>query len=216
MGREKMKREVILIAAIAAALIITIGGAFVAFNFITGTVEISEVIDDVQIAPRAPENPRAPEHEHTPQNGRASESDRTPAPDFTIEDYYGNEVKLSDMRGKPVVVNFWASWCPPCRAEMPDFNAVFEEIGENVHFMMINATDGARETKEAGAAFIEEGGYTFPVYYDIKLEAVVSYGIRAFPTTVFIDGDGYIVGAIEGMISEDTLRRGIDLASGGR
>ena len=120
-------------------------------------------------------------------NAAAEPEERFMAPDFTVYDIDGNNVKLSDMLGKPVVLNFWASWCPPCKEEMPDFNNVYNEAGDETIFMMVNATDGARETKDKGAAFISEGGYAFPVYYDLDLEAVNQYGIRALPTSVFID-----------------------------
>ncbi|MBP3544577.1 MAG: TlpA family protein disulfide reductase, partial [Lachnospiraceae bacterium] len=76
-----------------------------------------------------------------------TEPEKVPAPDFTVIDAEGNEVKLSDMRGKPVVVNFWASWCGPCKMEMPEFEEVYKELGDEVHFMMVNLTDGWQETQ---------------------------------------------------------------------
>ena len=83
------------------------------------------------------------------------------APDFTVYDREGNPVRLSDYAGKPVVLNFWASWCPPCKSEMPDFHAAYEELGDQVQFLMVNATDGSRETVDTAASFIQEQGYTF-------------------------------------------------------
>ncbi len=133
------------------------------------------------------------------------------APDFTVYDNEGNKVQLSDMIGKPIVLNFWASWCPPCKSEMPEFNKVYEELGEDVHFMMVDAVDGSRETKEKGQAYVEKNGFSFPVYFDIDRNAVFQYGIRAFPTTLFIDKDGYVVTGVEGAIDEKTLRKGIEL-----
>ena len=100
----------------------------------------------------------------------ASEEELTPAPDFTVYDFQGNEVSLSDFRGKPVVLNFWASWCGPCKREMPDFESIYQELGEDVEFMMVNVTDGSRETRDSAAEFIAGEGYTFPVYYDSQLE----------------------------------------------
>jgi len=140
---------------------------------------------------------------------RQDDNGRTLAPDFTVQDAEGNEVRLSDRLGKPVVLNFWASWCPPCRVEMPDFNTVFEDIGHEVNFMMVCIVDGARETRDTGAAYIEENGYTFPVYYDIGQDAAMQYAIRSIPTTMFIDADGYVVTWAEGAIPEETLRLGI-------
>jgi thiol-disulfide isomerase/thioredoxin len=111
----------------------------------------------------------------------------------------------------PVILNFWASWCPPCKSEMPAFNDMYAEYGDQIHFMMVNATDGSRETKKSGAEYISSNGYLFPVYYDVNQDALSQYGIRAFPTSVFIDAEGYLVAGIEGAINEETLLKGINL-----
>jgi len=139
--------------------------------------------------------------------------ERIPAPDFSVEDTEGNPVALSDLVGNPVVLNFWASWCPPCRSEMPEFNRVYEDIGDTVQFMMINAIGSRGETKEDGMRYIAEEAFTFPVYFDMEQEAVIEYGIRAFPTSIFIDAEGYVVAGVEGAINEETLRRGITMIS---
>ena len=133
------------------------------------------------------------------------------APDFTVYDSEGNAVKLSDMLGKPVVLNFWASWCPPCKAEMPHFDEVNAELGGEIQFMMVDLVDGVRETVEVGLAYIEEQGYSFPVFFDSDGEGGSTYGIRSIPTTFFIDKEGNIVTGMQGAIDEITLREGIEL-----
>jgi len=131
------------------------------------------------------------------------------APDFTVYDSDGNAHKLSDFRGKPVVLNFWASWCGPCKSEMPDFDEAYAQHGNNIHFLMVNLTDNYQETVDAASAFIEENGYGFPVYYDTDVDAAAAYGVSSVPVTYFIDGDGYLVAMGQGMLSAYDLARGI-------
>lgn len=134
-----------------------------------------------------------------------------PAPNITVQDADGNSVSLADMKGKPVVLNFWASWCGPCQSEMPDFDEVAAELGDKVHFMMVNATDGNRETVDTAKAFIEKKGYTFPVYFDTDQSASYAYGVSGIPMTFFIDAAGNYVAHASGAISKEVLMRGIDM-----
>ena len=131
------------------------------------------------------------------------------APDFTVYDFEGNEVKLSDFKGKSVVLNFWASWCGPCKNEMPDFQQLYEEYGEDVHFVIVNMTDGGRETVESAKKFVEKAGYTFPVYFDTEYEASTVYAVSSIPTTYFIDKDGYGIAWGRGMLSRELIEEGI-------
>lgn len=147
----------------------------------------------------------------TEEETNDAEQQKTLAPDFIVFDAEGKEVKLSDYMGKPIVLNFWASWCGPCQMEMPDFHEKYLDIGEDIHFLMINMTDGSRETVESASGFVAEKGYTFPVLYDTESNAAVTYGAYSLPTTYFIDGDGYIVARAVGAIGADTLQQGIDM-----
>lgn len=102
-----------------------------------------------------------------------------------VEDKDGNTIRLSDFLGKPVIVNFWASWCGPCQSEMPDFDTFYTEYGDDIVFMMVNLTDGSRETKESAQKFIDENGYSFPVYFDTDLNGASTYGASSIPATYF-------------------------------
>lgn len=141
---------------------------------------------------------------------QTTERPKTMAPDFVVCDAEGNEVALSDFRGKPVVLNFWASWCGPCKSEMPDFQEVYEEYGDDVQFLMVNLTDGRQETVESASQYIAGYGYTFPVYYDVERMAAREYGVNSVPRTYFIDEEGYLVDSVYKVITKEYLISGIE------
>ena len=151
----------------------------------------------------------------TPQEETQATADTKPKrqlpPDFTVYDAEGNPVKLSDMRGKPVIVNFWASWCGPCKQEMPDFQAAYETYGDQILFMMVNLTGGKNETKESAQAHISSNGFTFPVYFDLDKSAAVAYNTVTIPATYFYNAEGYLMANATGIISAATLQQGIDM-----
>lgn len=129
------------------------------------------------------------------------------APDFTVLDMAGNEVNLSDYFGKPIIINFWATWCGPCKSELPAFNNMYEKYKDDVHFLFINLTDGSRETVEGVTQFMEEEGYTFPVYFDTTMEAATKYGAYSIPTTFLIDDEGVPVHSQMGALPEDAIEQ---------
>lgn len=133
------------------------------------------------------------------------------ATNFTVYDEAGQAVQLSDFQGKPVVLNFWASWCGPCRSEMPHFDALSQKLEGKVHFLMVNVTDGQREDVAKAAAFIKKQGYSFPVYFDKNLQAAAAYNIYALPTTYFIDAQGKIVSQASGALTAGALQTGVNM-----
>lgn len=153
------------------------------------------------------------EESHTDSSGNtdSSENKIETAPDFTMTDASGEEVKLSDFFGKPVVLNFWASWCGPCKSEMPHFEDAYQKYGEDINFVIVNLTDGARETVEAASDFIEEQGYTFPLYFDTNTEGAMTYGTYSIPVTYFIGADGVPVAQANGALDAATLQKGLDM-----
>lgn len=148
--------------------------------------------------------------EATDTSDNNSATDKIKADDFTVLDKDGNSVNLSDYIGKPLVVNFWASWCPPCKSEMPDFNEVYKEMGEEITFMMVDMTDGSRETIEKAQSFVEDKGYSFPVYFDTKQDAAYTYKVYSIPTTLFIDKDGNLVETVKIAMTKKVLLQNIE------
>lgn len=152
-----------------------------------------------------------PEQDTTAATEEAAEPEKIMAIDFTVEDAEGDQVNLLSFVGKPIVLNFWASWCGPCKSELPDFQAAYEKYGEEVEFVIVNMTDGVRETKEIATAYMEEQGYTLPVYYDTEQDAAYTYGVYSLPTTYFVAEDGELVAGAQGMIDAETLEYGISM-----
>lgn len=187
----------ILAAAIAAA-------AFVGIYFLYGTLKDRY----------APEQ-FAEVSESTGTGRQESEEETgTAAPDFTVLDENGEAVSLSDYAGKPIVLNFWASWCYYCKVEMPDFDEAYQNHPE-IQFMMVNVTDGSQETMESAQNFLAEAGYEFPVFFDTELDAAMTYGATGLPMTVFIDAEGNLVTYARGMLKAEQLEQGIGMISEG-
>lgn len=138
-----------------------------------------------------------------------------PAPDFTLKDQNGVEHKLSDYKGKTVFLNFWATWCGPCKREMPSIEKLYNELGKNqedVVFLGVanpqvdgnpRASDGPMEKV---LQYLDEGGYTFPTVMDTTGDVFMQYGITSFPTTFMIDKNGNIYGGVTGTLSESVMR----------
>ena len=173
----------------------------------------------------APAPSEAPVSE-TPVPGEspaASERPVIPAPDFTLVDQYGETHTLSDYAGKTVFLNFWATWCGPCKSEMPEIQALYEKYGENQGDLIVLGvanpkTEDAPYNQDVTQAeveqFLEDNGYTFPVVMDTTGEIFYYYGITAFPTTFMISADGnvfgYVPGALTGDIMESIVQQTMD------
>ena len=200
----------LLIWILAFAVVIV--GASVLYNRLSGEVELGGLATAPQAA-AAPEETEEAAGETAEAPGE-TEARANTAPDFTVYDLEGNAHKLSDFRGKPVLLNFWASWCGPCQMEMPDFQKFYESHGDKVHFVIVNLTDGQQETVESASKFIAEKGYTFPVYYDTDIDAAMKYGVSAVPVSYFIDAEGNFVAWAQGALNADMLQQGMDMLLG--
>lgn len=131
------------------------------------------------------------------------------APDFTYYDQDGNAATLRDLRGLPLIVNFFASWCGPCRSEMPYLDAAIKAYDGQVQFLMVDMNAFNSDTPQAVSAMMEDGGYTFPVFFDSDGEGVLTYQVASIPTTLFIAADGELLGRHVGAMTEDMLAKGI-------
>ena len=132
-----------------------------------------------------------------------------PAPDFTLTDQYGETHTLSDYQGQTVFLNFWATWCGPCKMEMPDIQALYEEWDENAGDLVVLGVAGPGIGREGSAeditAFLEANGYTYPVVMDDTGTLFYQYGISAYPTTFMIDPEGNVFGYVQGAVSREIM-----------
>jgi cytochrome c-type biogenesis protein len=137
-----------------------------------------------------------------------------PAFDFTLTDQYGKEHTLSDYKGKVIFLNFWATWCPPCRGELPDIEELYQEYGKNEGDVIILGVanpvsdaypNNADVTEDEVLSFLEDKGYTFPVLLDETGGVLSDYYISAFPTTFMIDKQGNIYGYVPGALTKDMM-----------
>lgn len=167
---------------------------------------VSVAKPDEPAAPDAatPDEPAAPDADENAGTD-TDKPDAVAAPDFPMLNADGETVRLSDFQGNPVVLNFWATWCPPCREELPHFADAYAEYGDRVTFLITDLTDGRDETIEGVQAFMAEYGYTFPVCYDTQAEGAYAYAVNAIPSTYFIRADGTIHSYQIGALDRETL-----------
>lgn len=142
-------------------------------------------------------------------------TEKLPAIDFTLKDQNGTEHTLSDYKGKTIFLNFWATWCPPCRKEMPDIQKLYEEFGNNEGDVIILGVANPKTkgnpysqdgTIEEIAGFLKEGEYTYPTAMDTTGDVFRNYYITSFPTTFMIDKDGNVFGYVTGALTEEIMR----------
>lgn len=144
----------------------------------------------------------------------SNDEERIKSIDFTLTDQYGKTHKLSDYEGKVVFLNFWATWCPPCKEEMPHIEQLYKDYKKNNEDVVIlgvaSPNLGREGSREHVINFLKDEGYTFPVVLDEDGELAYQYGINAFPTTFIIDKEGYVTQYIPGAMNKETMKSFIE------
>jgi peroxiredoxin len=135
-----------------------------------------------------------------------------PAPDFELASINGQPVHLSDYKGHPVLINYWATWCPPCREELPLIQSRHEKYSSNLVVLAINAGEDLATVQN----YIKTRGFTFPVLLDPEWKAEALFGILAYPTSVFIDKNGIIQARYVGGLNENVLDDNLGLIGVGK
>lgn len=197
---NKIKKHMNLIKQISGIIIIIAGFIMIVNGFI-GINKTSNIKD----ANSSQSNISSQEEE---------EDEKLDIIDFTLYDQYGEAHTLSEYKGKVVFLNFWATWCGPCRSEMPHIEEIYKQYNENnddVVILGVASPNLGREGSEENIKnFLREGNYTFPVVMDTNGEFAFQYGVSAYPTTFIIDKEGYVKGYIPGAMNKETMEKIIE------
>ena len=184
-------------------------------------IKVPVTIEKTETAPQLPAEPApqpqgvtvsaaAPVPEQNVVEPQPEPAPEPKMPDIPLTRLDGTKTSFDAVRqGKPVVINYFASWCPPCKQELPYFLKAYETYKDRVEFMFIDSLDGTRETEATIRAFVKEFPFTGPVYFDDGLFAYL-FQTSSLPTTVFFASDGTIVSGHLGLVSEDVLIKSIE------
>jgi thiol-disulfide isomerase/thioredoxin len=202
-----MKKNVTSLILVLIAFVAIIIIALVAYNALRETAQpmsfIPQMIESgTEVATEA--------EVQAPQQS-IQETQEPKMPDIPFYTLDGTETSFEQIRkGRAVVINYWASWCPPCKEELPHFQKAYDTYGEQISFIFLNALDGQRETIQTVTKFIKDFGFTGPVYTDEGLFSYI-FQTNSLPTTVFIHADGTLASGYLGYISESVLQQNIEL-----
>lgn len=200
---ERVKSKGLSIKRIGGMLLVLTGLVFL-MNGLTGPKEVITKPTNEKVQEQS-----SSKEEQTNKEAEVDE-EAVLAPDFILEDQYGNTHKLSDYQGKTVFLNFWATWCPPCKKEMPDIEKLYEEYGLNEDEVIVLGVAmpniGREGSKEDIIEFLDDEGYTFPVVFDESAELMYNYQITAFPTTFIINPKGEVALYVPGAMDLSTMK----------
>lgn len=219
----KKHRGVVNYTVKIGAVLLIIMGVMTFTGLMNGMTSYLSQTDGIQIGVTKEEEQEEQEVQNAPQSEQGTQGENEPqdtaeekeksdavaAPDFTLTDQYGKEHTLSEYKGKTVFLNFWATWCPPCRGEMPEIQELYENYGLNEEELVVLGVAAPGIGQEGDVSyvteFLEENGYTFPVVMDESGLVFWSYGIQAYPTTFMIDKEGNVYGYVEGALTGEIM-----------
>lgn len=213
---DKIKAHMLLIKKLGGIILIFAGMLMV----VTAGKEISNhqgnMAEQVTEDTESIQNEAVDEQLKEESSSQEIPNDKIKALDFSLYDQYGQLHALSEYKGKTIFLNFWATWCPPCKEEMPYIEEIYKEYGENTEDVIIlgivNPELGREVDKAAIENFLEENNYTFPVMFDTNYSLIYKYGLSAFPSTLIIDEAGYINVYVPGAMDKATMKKIIDEA----
>ena len=189
-------------------------------NDVTGYLSKLSLTDQTSEPSQTSQPDETSQPSQTAEASSADERPILPAVDFSLKDQYGNTHTLSDYKGKTIFLNFWATWCPPCRAEMPDIQKLYENYSQEgddalIVLGVVAPELGQETTIEGITDFLEENKFTYPVLMDTEMELFQAYGISSYPTTFMIDRDGNVYGYISGQLDENIMKSIIEQTMNG-
>lgn len=205
-----MKKIVIALILILSLILLIVGSAYTVYKYNASQINNSTkkiIKDNASLEKNFNSSNNISTDNKNPNNISANEiikeNVKIKATDFKLKDLSGKEVSLSDYKGKKIFLNFWASWCPPCKAEMPEMEKLYQETKDS-DLVILAVNIG--EDKDTVQKFIKNNNYNFPVLLDIDNAAAIKYQIVSIPTSFFIDKEGNIVGKHIGSMTIDDMK----------
>ena len=200
---NKIKKHMETIKKISGILIILAG----LIMLVNGFVDVNKQLN-------SKDESNIENNNYSTEENAGEEEERLAPIDFTLYDNYGNKHTLSEYKGKTVFLNFWATWCPPCREEMPYIDELYEEYNKNQEDVIIlgvaSPNLGREGSQENITEFLESNGYKFPVVFDENGSLMYGYGMNSLPSTLIIDKDGYITTYVPGAMNKETMKKVIE------
>ncbi len=192
-----MNKKILFVVLCVVLVFLLVGAVFIYNELYEDYTDSDFEIQTVEKDNNDDEN----KSEQTEQNGQ----NENVAPDVEFYDADGNSLMLSHFFDKPLVLNFWATWCGPCKSEMPGFNRLYEEYQDRANFVMINVSDSEETVQD----FLKENGYSLPVYFDKTQIASYTYGASAIPLTLVMYKGGIVYGYQSGTLPEEALEQAL-------